>query len=479
MFTDMVGYSALTQANEAQALRLLEQHFRLVRSTIRGYRGREIKTIGDAFLIEFDSALAALDCAIAVQQQHAARNEAVAPADRFEIRIGIHLGDVEHRGVDVFGDGVNVAARVEPLAPPGGIAVTGHVHAQVHSELLQRFVALGPQPLKNISVPVDVFVLDASAVADLGRERSAAEARPRASRFRWPLAAAAAGVALATAAILWRGAGPDAPLPRGEEPTPPPAATPPAPAASYETASPWPKSGETIRDCAECPEMVPLPGGTFLMGSTSGPAAEGPAHRVTVPPLLIGKYEVTFAEWDACAAAGGCSYRPDDDNWGRGSRPAIRVSWNDAQEYVRWLSKRAGRPYRLPTESEWEYAARAGTTTPYHWGDAIGSNNAVCAGCRSRWDKRQTAPVGSLRPNAFGLHDMLGNVLEWVQDCHHDTYDGAPSDASAWTAGTCQERVQRGGSWDDEPVELRTAHRDASAPADRDSDGGFRVARNQ
>ncbi|MGH8458816.1 MAG: adenylate/guanylate cyclase domain-containing protein, partial [Nevskiales bacterium] len=129
MFSDMVGYSALTRANEAQALRLLDEHFRLVRTVVRDYRGREIKTIGDAFLISFDSALAALDCAIAVQQKHAARNRAVAPDEHFEIRIGIHLGDVEHRGSDVFGDGVNIAARVQHLAPHGGLAVTGHVHA--------------------------------------------------------------------------------------------------------------------------------------------------------------------------------------------------------------------------------------------------------------------------------------------------------------------------------------------------------------
>ncbi|MGH8528736.1 MAG: adenylate/guanylate cyclase domain-containing protein [Nevskiales bacterium] len=176
MFTDMVGYSALTRANEAQAIRLLDEHFRLVRSVVPGYRGREIKTIGDSVLISFDSALAALDCAIAVQQRHAARNQAMAPAKRFEIRIGIHLGDVEHRGGDVFGDGVNIAARVQTLAPHGGLAVSAHVHAQVHSELARLFRPLGPQTLKNIPTPIEVFVLDAEALPEAETELPAAGA---------------------------------------------------------------------------------------------------------------------------------------------------------------------------------------------------------------------------------------------------------------------------------------------------------------
>ena len=136
-----------------------------------------------------------------------------------------------------------------------------------------------------------------------------------------------------------------------------------------------------------------------------------------------------------------------DRGWGRGNRPVINVSWKDAQSYVRWLSQRTGHRYSLPSESEWEYVARAGTDTRYSWGDEIGRNRANCDGCGSRWDDEQTAPVGSFSPNAWGVHDMHGNVWEWVEDCWNDSYVGAPSDGSAWESGECGYRVLRGGSW--------------------------------
>ena len=151
----------------------------------------------------------------------------------------------------------------------------------------------------------------------------------------------------------------------------------------------------------------------------------------------------------------------------------------DAQQYVAWISKLTGKPYRLLSEAEWEYAARAGTQTAYSWGDEIGKGNANCNGCGSQWDGRQTAPVGSFAPNAFGLYDMHGNVWEWVEDCYHDNYDGAPTDGSAWTAvGDCTYRVVRGGSWQDLPSDLRAAnrHRRHSDVIQR-KELGFRVVR--
>ena len=484
MFTDMVGYSALTQKNERLALQLVDEHRRMVRALLPRFAGREVDTTGDGFLIEFQSASQAVSYGIALQQRQAAYNRSAAEDRRFQFRVGIHLGEVEPRGHNIIGDGVNIAARIEPLAPPDGLAFSGAVHALVRNKVGAEFRSIGTPALKNITESVEVFVLDAhglQAVAVPQLQDADADSR---SKRAWLIPAAALMMlALPLSGLLlvpeprvqrlsvWLAGKTAAPQPA--EPAKTEEGPQPAPAPAQREVVP----GAVIRDCADCPELVRILGGSFGMGSNGGEADEKPMHRVTIPPFALGKYEVTFAQWDACVAAGGCSHRPDDAKWGRGTRPVMRVSWNDAQEYLRWLSKRTSRHYRLPTEAEWEYAARAGTATEYYWGDSIGANNANCTGCGSPWDKKQTAPVGSFPPNAFGLYDMLGNVMEWVQDCYHDSYVGAPEDGSAWTAGSCQHRVQRGGSWDDEAVELRSADRDGSEPGDRDNDGGFRVSR--
>ena len=202
---------------------------------------------------------------------------------------------------------------------------------------------------------------------------------------------------------------------------------------------------------------------------------EFPVHEVTVQSFALSKYEVTFDDWDACVSDGGCNgYRPNDVDWGRGTRPVINVSWEDAQSFVAWLSDVTGYAYRLPTESEWEYAARAGTETKYSWGNSIGNNRANCVGCGSRWDFWQTAPVGSFGENAFGLHDMHGNVSEWVEDCSNDGYEGAPSDGSAWLGEDCEYRVLRGGGSATFPRNLRSADRgDSQTTGYRASRDGF------
>ena len=242
--------------------------------------------------------------------------------------------------------------------------------------------------------------------------------------------------------------------------------------------------GKRFRDCASCPEMVVIPGGTFTQGSPASEEgrvpSEGPQRRVSVRSFALGVTEVTFAQWDACVSSGGCGHRPDDEGWGRGSLPVINVSWEDAKAYVSWLNRRVGgRPYRLPSESEWEYAARAGTSTRYSWGDnSVGRNRANCDGCGSRWDDTSTAPVGSFAANRFGLHDMHGNVWEWVEDCWNGSYSGAPRNGSAWRSGYCSKAVLRGGSWYNNPPDnLRSARRAASRRDDRSGDLGFRVAR--
>ena len=238
----------------------------------------------------------------------------------------------------------------------------------------------------------------------------------------------------------------------------------------------------SFRECAEnCPEMIVVPAGEFLMGSPATEpgrqADEGPQHKVTIArPFAVSKFDVTFADWDACVAVGECPDAPDG-GWGHGARPAINVSLGEARKYVAWLSAMTGRPYRLLTEAEWEYAARAGSTTAYFWGDAVGEANANCIGCGSPWDGRETSPAGAFKPNAFGLYDMAGDVWQFVQDCPHDTYDGAPSDGSVWAGGDCSRHSVRGGSSNSPPQDIRSARRYKISTDTRDTGLGFRVAR--
>jgi formylglycine-generating enzyme required for sulfatase activity len=240
--------------------------------------------------------------------------------------------------------------------------------------------------------------------------------------------------------------------------------------------------GSDFKECASgCPVMIVIPAGKFVMGSPENEAdretSEGPQHEVTIAqPFAVSKFEVTFEEWDACVAAAACP--PITDSWGREKMPAINVSWRDAKQFAAWLSQLTGKEYRLLTEAEWEYAARAGATTRYSWGDDPRSGNANCDGCGSQWDLQQTAPVGSLKPNAFGLFDMHGNVWEWVEDSWHENYMGAPADASAWVRdGDPRYRVIRGGSWRNESELVRTAVRFRREIDVQFDTLGFRVAR--
>ena len=242
------------------------------------------------------------------------------------------------------------------------------------------------------------------------------------------------------------------------------------------------KPGTDFKECASgCPEMIVIPAGKFIMGSPENEldrnASEGPPHEVTIAkPFALSKFEVTFEEWDACVAAAACPRVPD--RWGREKMPVINVSWVDAKQYVSWLSLLTGKEYRLPTEAEWEYAARAGVNTRYSWGDDLGMGNANCYGCGSQWDLQQTAPVGSFKPNRAGLYDMHGNVWEWVEDSWHENYDVAPTDGSAWVRGGDPSfRVVRGGSWRNESELVRAAVRFRRNANVRFDTLGFRVAR--
>jgi formylglycine-generating enzyme required for sulfatase activity len=261
--------------------------------------------------------------------------------------------------------------------------------------------------------------------------------------------------------------------------------------------APAPKPGDSFRDCDACPEMVVIPAGSFTMGSPNDEKGrsddEGPQHKVTIArAFAVGKYEVTFDEWETCVAASACTQKPKDRGWGRGKRPVINVSWNDAQEYIGWLSKKTGKDYRLLSEAEWEYAARAGTKAARFSGDdpdqACRYSNVFDKRGKTKLDLpwkghncddgyAETSPVGSFKPNAFGPHDMIGNVWEWTQDCWNESYKGAPLDGRPWESGDCGRRVARGGSWDNVPDFARSASRGGFEPGDRGNNLGFRLAR--
>ncbi len=238
-----------------------------------------------------------------------------------------------------------------------------------------------------------------------------------------------------------------------------------------------PNPGEIFKDCDTCPDLVVVPPGDFAMGSTDSDF-EKPVHRVVIAKAFaIGRHEITFAQWDACAAANACKTDIDDHGFGRGDRPVIDVSWDEAQAFVKWLSAQTGQAYRLPSEAEWEYAARAGSRLAFPWGATAGNGRANCDDCGPN-PAGTTLPAGSFRPNAFGLFDMAGNAAEFVEDCWNSSYRSAPTDGSAWRSGQCGLRVLRGGSFTSKASAIRSAARFRYDHDVRYYTNGFRVARS-
>lgn len=234
----------------------------------------------------------------------------------------------------------------------------------------------------------------------------------------------------------------------------------------------------SIKDCPACPVLVVLPGGAFNMGNNSSDPSEKPAHQVNLrAPYALGKYEVTVDQWNACVEAAACPRIPSSVA-ASGNRPMRDVSWDDAQVYLKWLGGLSGRTYRLPTEAEWEFAARAGTSTRYWWGEQMKPGNSSCKECGLPWTSDGPPAVGSFAANPFGLFDMNGSVWEWVADCWHSTYKGAPSDGSAWDEPNCQSRVIRGGSWREGGGYMMSTTRFKYDATVRQSQNGFRVARS-
>ena len=484
----------------------------LIEPNLAEHYGKLITYTGDGFLAMFDSPVEAVRCAIVIQQSMVGRNASL-PRDKWILyRIGIHLGDVVVRPPDVFGDGLNIAVRLEGIASPGDVYVSGGVYEQIKNKLVCAYQSLGDRQVKNITDPISVYRVlpDPAALS-------------QAKRKRWPLALIAVFIMIdiailgglylfllqnqiANKAPILAGT-PGSPAVSANTPEPVPATVPapvekpngsssvsapaqapkestkestssaPATApiaaleSTKESTSPAPVTAPISAQLQLIPEMVSIPGGAFSMGSDDDPS-EKPIHQVTIKSFVISKFPITVREWNACVAAKSCSYTPT----GKDDAPVTNLSWTDTQQFVEWLSKVAQKPFRLPTEAEWEYAARGGTRSKFWWGDQLQAAMANCKGCNEPYEKSQPLNVGSFKPNPFGLYDMGGNIHQWIADCWHENYKGAPSDGSAWIESGCLSRVIRSGSWKNDPSYVRPSNRDHYDATVRYPTHGLRVA---
>jgi formylglycine-generating enzyme required for sulfatase activity/class 3 adenylate cyclase len=519
MMGDIAGYSRLMGADErgthSRVQRLLRE---LIDPTIIEHRGRLVRSRGDGFLAMFDSPVEAVRCAIVIQQSMVGRNLELPDGQWIRFRIGVNLGDVIVESDDIYGEGVNVAARLEQLAEPGNIYISGGVYEQIRYKLVCGYQSLGDRKVKNILDPVPIYRVlpDPAALAKaarggrvrlglLGAGTIIAVGIGAGGWYLWEhLTAQPGGIVTAGAqppAPPFRAAAPVVAPDQHEAPPPPaisgpdpptPAITPPSPASASPAPvppGPGPTHSEQMQTAAVSPrletaqpdppraiaepEMVSIAGGTFRMGSTEDPS-EQPVRTVTVGSFLMAKYLVTVRQWRECVRAKACGYVPT----GGEDAPVNNVSWADAQQFVAWLSQATQQHYRLPSEGEWEYAARAGTDTRYWWGNAMKPGLADCKGCGGPSEAVQPAKVGVLPANPFGLHDLGGGLAEWVNDCWHKDYHGAPADGSAWLGPDCRERVLRGGSWRNDPSYIRSASRDHYDASVRYPTHGIRLARS-
>jgi formylglycine-generating enzyme required for sulfatase activity/class 3 adenylate cyclase len=454
---DIAGYSRLMGLDEEGTHARVKRHQReVVEPAIAEHHGRLVKYTGDGFLAIFDSPVEAVRCAIVIQQTVVGRNAPLPREQHILYRIGVNLGDVIVEPDDVYGDGVNIAARLEGIANPGEVFISGGIYEQIKNKLLCAYQALGERQVKNITDPIKVYRVLPDPTALM-------EARKGGRLVIWGLSVLViAALASAIGFFLWvrselqRTAQITPSAAVGTAPAPPatpaPPARPPAPAPSVSavpntppailtppaavSAPPAPATSPTL------PPMVSVPGGTFLMGSNDVPS-EQPARHVTIKPFSISKFPITNREWRQCVAAKACNYVPA----GSDDAPVTNVSWSDAKQFVGWLAKVTQQYYRLPTEAEWEYAARAGTQTKFWWGDQLQSEMANCRSCSATYDSTEPARVDAFAANPFGLYGMGGSVDQWVEDCWHKDYQGAPVDGSAWVENNCPSHVLRSGSW--------------------------------
>lgn len=473
---DIASYSRLMQADEEGThVRVKRIERDLIQPSIVEHHGSLVKTTGDGFIAIFDSPVEAVRCSIVIQQNLIGRNASLPKHSRIEYRIGVNLGDVIVEPDDVYGDGVNIATRIEGLAEPGHVYISGAIYEQIKHKVVCGYESLGDRKVKNITDPVRVYRVlpDADAVGNTrGRRENALifllsiTLLVIAGGALWYLLVLPQGrmggqVAMPTASPA------PSPLPPARE-----AATPmpqPSPSLASSPLPSVPAPSQSAVPVSE-PEMIAIRGGSFTMGSNDDPT-ERPVHQVTVKSFSMGKYPVMVQEWNACAAAKACTFVAA----GRDNAPITNVSWTDAQQYVAWLAQATKKRYRLPSEAEWEYAARGGTQTKYWWGDKLQPGMAGCKDCGDV-AAEQPAKVGIFKPNPFGLHDMGGGVDQWVEDCWHKTYQGAPGDGSTWSGGDCTSHVLRSGSWKNDSRYVRPSNRDGYDTNVRYPTHGFRVA---
>ena len=496
---DISGYSRLMQIDEEGTHNRVKRIERdLIEPSIVEHHGKLVKTTGDGFIAIFDSPVEAVRCSIVIQQNLVGRNASLPRHHWIEYRIGVNLGDVIIETDDVYGDGVNIATRLEGIAHPGEVYISGGFYEQIKHKLVCGYEALGDRKVKNITDPVRVYRVlpDPSALHENRRRRESflivllglalliiaggalwyMLGSPR--KMVTEVAAPVSSPAPATAAK--QPAQPSQPLP-APAPTQQQAAPLPAPSPTPKEPAPLPQSSSPAASvippaqppssAVREPEMVPLRGGSFAMGSNDD-ISEKPIRQVTVKPFAIGKYPVSVREWNACAAAKACAFTAS----GKDDAPATNLSWSDAKQYVAWLAEVTRKPYRLPTEAEWEFAARGGTQTKYWWGDQFRPGMANCKNCSDIPSADQPTKIGSLTSNPFGLFDMGGGVDQWVEDCWHKNYLGAPADGSAWVENGCPSHVIRSGSWRNDSRSARASHRDSYDTNVRYPTHGFRVA---
>jgi formylglycine-generating enzyme required for sulfatase activity/class 3 adenylate cyclase len=489
---DISGYSRLMQLDEEGTHNRVKRIERdLIEPTITEHHGRLVKTTGDGFIAIFDSPVEAVRCSIVIQQNLIGRNASLPRDYWVEYRIGVNLGDVIIETDDIYGDGVNIASRLESIADPGQVYISGGIYEQIKHKLVCGYESLGDRKVKNITDPVRVYrVLPDPAAFQRTRKR-----RENILLFLLSLALLIiAGGALWYLLLQSRGkVGNQASAPVSS-PATPSAPSLPAPATQPQSAPqqtvPRPSAAPTTQQAAQQPkpepsatpatpqasavrepEMKAIRAGIFTMGSNDD-VTEKPTHQVTIKPFAMSQYPISVRDWNECAAAKACTFVAP----GKDDAPVTNVSWSDARQFVDWLAGATRKAYRLPSEAEWEYAARGGTQTKYWWGDQLQSGMANCKNCNDNSGAEQPMKVGSFKPNPFGLYDMGGSVDQWVQDCWHKNYQGAPADGSAWVEGECGSHVIRSGSWKNDARYVRPSNRDSYDTNVRYPTHGFRVA---
>lgn len=504
---DISGYSRLMQIDEEGThgrVKRIERE--LIQPSIAEHHGRLVKTTGDGFIAIFDSPVEAVRCGIVIQQNMVGRNASLPKHHWIEYRIGVNLGDVIIEADDVYGDGVNIASRLEGIADPGQVYISGGIYEQIKHKLVCGYESLGDRKVKNITDPVRVYRVlpDPAAFHKIRKRRENVlifllsltllvmaggalwylllqppgklqeqAAAPLSSPAGMPDAPSLAKAPVKPAEQKQQPASPVVPVPQQAAPEPPVAPSA-APATQQAASQPRPASSTSAPQLASAirePEMKEIHAGSFTMGSNDD-VTEKPTHQVTIKPFAISLHPITVREWNECAAARACAFVAN----GKDDAPVTNVSWSDARQYVAWLSAAARKAYRLPSEAEWEYAARGGTQTKYWWGDQFQFGMANCRNCSDIADAEQPVKTGSLKPNPFGLYDMGGGVDQWVEDCWHKNYQGAPADGSEWVESECVSHVIRSGSWKNDAQYVRPSNRGSYDTNVRYPTHGFRVA---